>query len=260
MNIGFKIDNCDSNENIEYFYQLLSLLKKDQPFEIGLECYNPRGFNKESILSKRIAEELKEHTNKIVHLTLTAKLLNISALNEEDWLQIWKEQKELVELINPNYLVLHATSKESKIFSEKKQIENICSNYLKVYDIFKRPIFVENTYEDLSFYELLFESASPDLNFVFDIGHMKVHSKKSQNEWISFLKKLEKEGRLLHFHIHDNNGIYDLHRNISEDKNEEVISFIKLLLKEFSVYNFILETHKPNLENIKKDLEILRGE
>jgi uncharacterized protein (UPF0276 family) len=194
---------------------------------------------------------------KLVHLTLTAKVLNINAFSFQEWTDILLEQLELVEKINPRYIIIHATSKESKLFSEEEQIKNICINLRYLQAFFKKPIFIENTFEDLSFYENLFEKADKKLNFVFDIGHKKVHSKKSNESWILFLKGLREKGRKIHFHIHDNNGIYDLHKTLSFYKNEETIAFVKELMEIFPEFNFILESHSANFENIRCDYDLL---
>lgn len=256
--VGFKIDNCISRENVLYFYDIVKHLKDNQPIELGLECYGEkRYFLKESIILELFETYLKNHTNKIIHLTLEGKILNINAFDESDWIMIWKHQKEIVDKIDPNYVICHATSHESRVFTEEEQIENICANFKKVLNIFDRPIFIENTYEDLPFYEKLFQKAPREMNFVFDIGHMKVHSNKDKSDWISFLFKLKEEGRKLHFHIHDNNGKKDEHLNLSEIKNQETIDFVKDLLVKFSDSNFIIETHSDNVESTLRDFKMV---
>lgn len=256
MNIGFKFDNCADATNQKYVEELLNELKENQPIEIGLECYSPRGFDNNSTLIKNASDKLRNHKNKIVHLTLKAKLLNISAYTQEEWNHIWLEQYELVENINPSYLIVHPTSHESKIYSEEEQIKNIHSNFCIVEGIFERPIFIENTYEDLPFYEKLFLNAPASMNFVFDIGHMKIHSTKSRNEWIDFLLKLKESNRRIHFHIHDNNSVADEHKPLTE-VNSDVYNFVEELLNLFPDSNFILESHSPDFIRIKKDYELL---
>lgn len=249
--LGFKIDNCDCPQNLEFLKNIS--MYQNQPVELGLECYDPRIFKKDSILLKEFEKNFN-HNNIIVHLTLEAKILNIATFAEEEWLNIFKIQKEIVDKINPRYLIIHATSKESKIYSEEEQIDNICENFIKLKELFKRDIFIENTYEDIPFYTKLFKKADKSMGFVCDIGHLKVHSKKSQYEWLTFLKDLN---RPLHFHIHDNNGIYDQHKTISELNNKEVISFIKTLQETFNT-NFILESHATKFENVLKDFNLLK--
>lgn len=260
-NTGFKLDNCDSTENFLFLNEILQNVSLNQPIEIGLECYeNPRHFNPNSDFINFFADVTKYYSNKIVHLTLTAKILNINAFSEEDWKLIWIDQLDIVNKINPKYLIVHATSNESKTFSIENQIDNIINNFIKVENIFKRPLFVENTYEDLDFYEKLFEITPKSMNFTFDIGHMKVHSKRTMNEWIAFLLKLKNEGRKIHFHIHDNNGISDLHNTLTQMNDQSMIDFVFQLKNIFPEFNFILESHFTNFNNVYCDYILFGGQ
>jgi hypothetical protein len=257
IKLGYKIDNCSNSDNIIFLNSILKQLNESQPLEIGLECYDPRFYDKNSELIQIFSEKTINHSNKIAHLTLTAKVLNVTALTEEEWISIWKDQVEPVNKINPRYLVIHATSKESRKLHEDEQITNICLNFPKIENIFNRPLFIENTYEDLDFYEKLFLIAPKSMNFVFDIGHMKVHSKRTMDEWIYFLDKLRNEGRQIHFHLHDNNCIYDLHKTISKMNDPEVIKFVIRLIKLFPEFNFILESHSNNFAEVEADFKLI---
>lgn len=259
VKLGYKIDNCSNENNILFLNSLLNQLTEEQPLEIGLECYDPRFYDKNSELIRVFSEKTMNHPNKIAHLTLTAKVLNVTALSEEEWINIWKDQLDPVNKIDPNYLIIHATSKESRKLHVDEQITNICINFPKIENIFKRPIFIENTYEDLDFYEKLFFIAPNSMNFVFDIGHMKVHSKRTMDDWILFLDKLRNEGRKIHFHLHDNNGIYDLHKTISKMNDPSVIEFVIKLIKLFPEFNFILESHSNNFKEIEEDFLLIKS-
>jgi len=252
--IGFKIDNC--KENKQYLEEIFSLGEQN-PIEIGLECYGEeRYFDQKSDILKRTFE-LAKNRKIIVHLTLKAKVLNKEEFLEEEWLSIWKEQAKVIEKQNIAYVIVHATSKESKVLSEKEQIEIIHKNFQKLKKIIPYPIYIENTYEDLDFYKKLFLKADKDMNFVFDIGHKKVHSKESMSKWIEFLLQLKMEGRGLHFHIHDNNGISDLHKPISFYNDKKVIHSIQFLMELFPTECFILEQHGNSIIDNFKDYIVL---
>lgn len=259
--IGYKIENCKGAKNLFYLKTVFSDLIKSsgdikKPIEIGLDCYNPRELNLGSKLLK-ISKVLKMHGNTIIHLSLNSKLLNKEKLTEVEWLKIWNSQAKIVKAINPKYLVVHATSIESKVLSEEEQISNIHNNFAKVYSIFKKPLFVENTYEDLDFQKKLFFNAPKNMNFTFDIGHMKIHSKENQENWISFLTTLVNDGRKIHFHIHDNDGKSDQHKTLTEVNDSSVIAFTKKLLDLFPESNFILEAHVSDILALRKDLDLL---
>lgn len=81
-------------------------------------------------------------------------------------------------------------------------------------------VHLENTFHCLDFYrDLLAGVRSRDfrrIHFCFDIGHAKVWSRESLDEWMSFLAELESEGFALHFHLHANDGLADQHLSVAE--------------------------------------------
>ena len=75
--IAYKIDNCDTKENLEYLELIKEkLIPNKKILEFGLECYKPRNrsVNLESDLLKEIG---KIDIEKICHLSLNNKLFNI---------------------------------------------------------------------------------------------------------------------------------------------------------------------------------------
>ncbi len=81
-------------------------------------------------------------------------------------------------------------------------------------------IYIENTYEPLSFYDALFERLSGEgcrhFNFCFDIGHAKIWSDARFDEWMRFLYQLKQQGLKIHFHLHANRGLRDEHLSFVE--------------------------------------------
>lgn len=81
-------------------------------------------------------------------------------------------------------------------------------------------LYVENTYEPLTFYWKLFETLHAEeyrqLQFCFDIGHAKIWSDATFDEWMLFLGKLEQMGFEIHFHLHANRGLLDEHLSFVE--------------------------------------------
>jgi len=257
--IGFKIDNCEQFRNVagELIY-----VSEYSPLEFGLECYSKeegRGVKKTETMETIFSHFNTRKADNIIHLSLEAKVLNKHEHSEKEWLNIWKKQAELIEGINIDYFIVHATSKESKEIPEQEQVNIIHENFKKLIDIFEKPIFIENTYEDLDFYKKLMDNADSNMHFTFDIGHKKIHSNESNESWLIFLKQLKEARKRIHFHIHDNNGNYDSHRPIFFYKNNDVLLFIEKLKKEFTSSNFILEQHNINLPDLFKEYIIVNG-
>jgi sugar phosphate isomerase/epimerase len=271
--LGFKIDNHalahkEFEENLEMYLT--------HPFEFGLESY---GENRQNfIFGRKIdfnTQFFKEtlikykHPNAICHITLTNKVLNIAEKAPEIWLYELKEELNFAYTLNAKYVILHGTSRERKTNQLDKVIDNICTNSQKLMTVSPIPFCIENSYEDLEFYEQLFEKLPKKVGFCCDIGHFKVHDKgygsvQFQQRLTTFLHKLNKEGRIIHFHIHDNNGLKDQHLTLLEgeiqNENDLQIKLVKDLLTEFGDKNFIMEFRNVGMnENILNKNRILEG-
>jgi len=91
----------------------------------------------------------------------------------------------------------------------------------------KVEIFIENLFEPLYFYKELFEEINEleldRINFCFDIGHAKIWSKDTLENWLLFLKIMKNDYKKnFHFHIHFNAGLKDQHLSFEESINEGI--------------------------------------
>lgn len=81
-------------------------------------------------------------------------------------------------------------------------------------------LHIENTFHGLGVYRTLFdrviELGLTRIHFCFDIGHAKVWSNDSLEDWIAFLADLRGQGIRLHFHLHQNHGLSDEHLSFVE--------------------------------------------
>ena len=81
-------------------------------------------------------------------------------------------------------------------------------------------LHVENVYHRLGFYRRLFEGVSERglgrIHFCFDIGHAKVWSSETLDEWLAFLDELMGRDIRLHFHLHANQGLIDEHLTLAQ--------------------------------------------
>jgi hypothetical protein len=81
-------------------------------------------------------------------------------------------------------------------------------------------LHLENVYHPLDFYRHLFEGAVgrglTRIHFCFDIGHAKVWSAETLDQWLAFLDDLVGDGIELHFHLHANQGLIDEHLALVE--------------------------------------------
>lgn len=81
-------------------------------------------------------------------------------------------------------------------------------------------LYLENTYHALDFYAGLFEGVRArglrNIGFCFDIGHARVWSTESLEQWFGFLAELRGAGIGLHCHLHANGGLGDDHLSLME--------------------------------------------
>lgn len=81
-------------------------------------------------------------------------------------------------------------------------------------------LHVENIYHPLSFYRELFDGilarGLSRIHFCFDIGHAKVWSGETLDDWLAFADQLVSRGIRLHFHLHANAGLTDEHLSLAE--------------------------------------------
>lgn len=237
--IAYKIDNCDRQEYKDYLNEIKNEIEdKLYYLEFGLECYDPRHTNLESSLLPLI-KDIKN--KKICHLSLNNRLFQ--ADNKEQWLLNINKELAISKELNGLHNILHATNKDSKnmYLKDKKEMFKIMrenSILLK-----EKNILIENTYEDLDFQEELFSHLDKSIGFVLDIGHVKVHSKYKHKDWINFVAQLEREGRHLHFHIHDNDGSFDQHNLLTFAPTQQSKFFIDLYERFCGNYVFTFEQH-----------------
>lgn len=81
---------------------------------------------------------------------------------------------------------------------------------------------------------------SKDLKACLDVGHVNVNSKKSMTDWIKGLGS-----RIEHVHLHNNNGVKDLHSSIEKGAIDMKKTF-EALLQYVSMEEWCLETDEAN--------------
>jgi hypothetical protein len=207
-NFGYKIVDLDTAA-IEPV--VLDALHTGCPLEIGLYFAN---------LPARhlLGDLLDDQAHSKVNTHLNHHKINIFNANES--MNQLRQQIELSLSFHSSYSITHvarfpmptAVSRRKplteKLLSNLQRIERLCREY-------RYPIFIENTYHSLSFYRRLFKlikfAELKHIHFCFDIGHAKVWSGATLEEWMAFLQELQDSGTLIHFHLHANRGLSDEH-------------------------------------------------
>lgn len=118
-------------------------------------------------------------------------------------------------------------------FYKKYFIENsieFWKEYIKPFEDSNITVLLENTYEDDPYIikSIIKEVNSNKLKACLDIGHVNINSKISIFDWIKCLGK-----DLVYMHLHNNDGIYDIHDSVI--KGTQDFKKIYNVLKELNL-------------------------
>jgi len=207
-NIGFKIVDKDEDIVIEI---LQAAERENAPVEVGLygESQRVREFCRTLKIPKNI------HFNHIVY----------SLTDIEKHPKIFLDEVKIAKSIGADYGIHHMAKypMTAQKGYQKELIKDVTNKMLVVEKSAlkaKFDVYIENTFESISFYRKVFlnlkKSGTKRLNFCFDIGHAKVWSGDDFNSWIEFLLELKELGFKIHFHLHVNRGLVDEHLSMLE--------------------------------------------
>jgi len=235
-------------------YLPLILSNHLQP-EIGLDSLVLDAFPLEDF--KRVAKFLAQaglqcsFHGPFLDLSLGAIDSRIRQVSLERFEQVF----QLISLFQPRWIVCHAAYEERHYGEDQERwLDNILSSLTRLLSLVektKTPLMVENVFEkDTKHLTALFQSvSSPLLRFCLDIGHHRLYSRTSLEEWIENL------GRVLGMlHLHDNHGLSDDHLALGQGS----IDFPRFfgLLKKRGLQPFI--TLEPHHEDwVRQSLEFL---
>lgn len=113
-------------------------------------------------------------------------------------------------------------------------------------------VYLENVQDPdpAAILEVLEKTDHPLFKACLDIGHLKCHSSQSPREWIRILG-----GRIGHVHLHDNDGMSDLHLGI-KGEDRELLDLIGQIRAAAPGAGFVLEIGEEG--ELVRTLEILQ--
>lgn len=129
-----------------------------------------------------------------------------------------------------------------------KQIKEFWDYILEQAD-YKGTILIENIFEEtpLMLKELIETINLPNIRVNLDIGHAKL-GKATLEQWISELKD-----HIEYIHLHSNNGIYDQHKNPTENEIKNLID----LLDKYNINPVISLEYKS--EHLDRDIRLIQS-
>lgn len=170
-------------------------------------------------------------------------------------LERFNQVMDLAERARPEAIVVHSGYDRWRFDSN---VELWLKNSLEVWPTIVRRagkigtvLAMENVFDDspMPLKRLLDAIDSPHLGHCFDVGHFRLFSRVSMEEWFQTLGK-----RIAEVHVHDNNGQRDEHLPPGEGDIDFTMLF-SLLKKCSSNIIYTIEPHKE--EHLRKNLEVL---
>lgn len=258
--LGFKIFDNDSKE------KLLTILDFAQKENLTLEIalYNQLDETlsfKEFMQNNEIYKNIK---NKSIHLDYKKY---IGGELDKDSILKFKEELQIAKDLGIHKAVLHYQT-PSTFKNHLKQLEDdtlkqnlkLIADITKEYDIY---IYIENTYiyqrkthyNDLIYHRKIWDTVI-DLNLqssigiCLDWGHVKAFANDDLEDWILYCKDLRENGMHIYMHVHDNDGIKDLHETLHDGRkkgfdnikgNKPFIGILKKYIDDFKEEPLILE-------------------
>ena len=219
--IGHKIVDR-RREEIEPLF--VSCQQQSRPIEVGLYFNDPSCH--EFIETWQAEHPLRLNTH------LDHRKLSVFSLDEHEKVPLLQRQIELSQRWGADYAINHLSAftlsrreaYQSALMDKLTEQLHLLNGVCRKHDF---PIYLENTYHDLNFYQRIFKSIIENqfdyLHCCFDFGHAKVWSNQSLSEWLDFLEVVRIAGKKLHFHLHTNRGLSDEHLSFIEAEWLDII-------------------------------------
>ncbi len=241
-----KLTNCINY--IDYFYE-----EEYNEFDIGVELQD---FTQPELLDGDYMERVNNYKKKLKNFKNTISIhgpfLDLKPASPDMEIKrvtMDKYRKAIISAneLNAKYIVFHSQInpwlREPFIKKLNNEMQRDFWDELLSNIEYKGTIVIENVFEDEPAHlrELLETINRDNIKICLDIGHSKLNSKYSLDDWLKELK-----GYIAYVHLHWNNGEYDEH-NYPTDEN------IEYIFEKFYVNNikprFAMEYNVENLSD-----------
>lgn len=190
-------------------------IEHGRPVEVGLYYDDP---SVRELLKQRLASG---------HIAVNAHINHerCYVLNLNSALDLLETHIREAKVFGSTYSVIHAanmplTLRETKrpalmalLLDNLERAEALCAKH-------DYRLHLENVYHPLGLYRELFDGIFSRgllrIHFCFDIGHAKVWSGETLEDWLDFIDELVSHGIRPHFHLHANAGLTDEHLSLAE--------------------------------------------
>jgi len=209
---GFKIVDRRRDEIEPLITRTLS---EQRPIEVGLYFGDPEALD--LLTSSLPGSGLR------VAVHLDHRQLSLVDLQHRE--SVLREQLTLAGRLGAAYVITHLSPYPMPARPELREplLEFLCTGLRFAMPICRDlglEVHIENTYHGVGlcrwFHQGVLERGIQGVHVCFDIGHAKVWSTESLQDWLALLSELSAAGLRLHFHLHANRGLGDEHLSFLE--------------------------------------------
>jgi Xylose isomerase-like TIM barrel len=216
-----------SNDPTSLQKQVLDLVGPHMGLEVALYGYAPFGVE-ESLRILALKTEVK-----ILHLWQQKISLSGMLHQDKDCLQSLSYEMAQAKRLGISKAVIHHGYAHNALAETYQQNpEHYADSVLPLLRHARQHGLIlhpENTFEGVDFHRRFFKrlldlGANHDVGFCLDLGHTKVFSSNSLDEWLSLIKELHASEINVHYHVHVNRGDIDDHLTLCEGHIEGLLS------------------------------------
>ncbi|WP_456397631.1 sugar phosphate isomerase/epimerase family protein [Desulfurobacterium sp.] len=173
----------------------------------------------------------------------------------------FKELQPVAKILNPEVIVFHSGFHPRKTLPVyDKWIKNCVETFKQVCDMFPDSrIAIENVFDEVPDYlnEILEKVNTSNIGVCIDVGHLNLFSKLPLKNWLNYFNN-----KIFEFHIHDNDGIDDLHIAAGSGTIDfnDFFSFLKTRTSNFPILTLEAKTEEDQLKSFQFLTNNLRGD
>lgn len=254
QNVGLKI--YSNKKLLSQAKEIALALPEAHPLEIGF--YDSDGNMGYDVWVKDILNYFFfQHKRRVAHLSMQNSVFSYSKKRKVWHSELMSEVDAALD-IQAEYVIIHdALSPAPNISNatnrarQEEFIDLMVKNAEYLHKFIPIDLYMENTYQPVSFYRAFFDKAQQNIQFCFDVGHANLWGASPLSEWRDFLHELKRRGNKIHFHFHSNDGLYDRHASFVQLPQPSLQNFILELIDEFSEANAIFEIANDFAETLE---------
>jgi hypothetical protein len=215
-----------ANDPLPLQQSVLNLLTPAMGLEVALYGYHPFPLD--------VSERIRALPSSVKMLHLWQQRVSLSGLLQRDAVAMDGLDFELTQARHlgiSNAVIHHGYSHhalEDTYLQHPKPYAEAVSSLLRETHLKGLRLHFENTFEGVQFHRRFFERLialgfAADMGFCLDLGHTRVFSGDTLDDWLALVCDLRDAGVSIHYHVHVNRGRMDDHLTLCDGHFEALL-------------------------------------